>query len=434
MEWWEKKLAMIGGVTFRGQLPPRQHEFASLAEHGISLRPDPGSTDSAWLTWLSHPDWGVARLSCSQAHEPPPSELYTYSMLSPAEMDLAQSGGSIVSLSMDPLHGNVLRDRKLLLRFMRAVMGNDGLVAIDVFAQKVWSREALDDELAHDADLDIEGIMTVGAVAHEDGRLYWMHSHGLAEIGGFDFDILNPWPGSGDAYEELFRSLAYLIMEGTLGPSTGRCAVMHPNGVVRTVEMERFLKDAAPQWRDLLSGSMGDDPHMQRRSVLCEPTGSPIGGAVGGKKPEPVKFLTRELPEEPIFWFSKSATELMAERAKNTYTLLRSIHLELAELDLPCLLKLGIDTDAGAPTDKEHLWFEAHKLGPHSVDATLVNQPYHVSRMKEGSRGRHSIDLISDWSIMTPMGQITPRSTLPLRMIRADWDEARRPSRESREG
>jgi hypothetical protein len=57
-----------------------------------------------------------------------------------------------VSVAAEARTGNILRDRKDFLRFLRALMGAEGVAALDHAARSFWSRPALDDELAHDAD------------------------------------------------------------------------------------------------------------------------------------------------------------------------------------------------------------------------------------------------------------------------------------------
>jgi hypothetical protein len=88
-------------------------------------------------------------------------------------------------------------------------------------------------------------------------------------------------------------------------------------------------------------------------------------------------------------------------------------------------VKLGYQVDNGGKGDREHLWFLAHELGDDTIDATLGNQPHRISRMNDGDRGRHSADLISDWTIMTPVGMMTPRSTAAAHMVRADPEGVR---------
>ena len=38
------------------------------------------------------------------------------------------------------------------------------------------------------------------------------------------------------------------------------------------------------------------------------------------------------------------------------------------------------------------------------LDATLLNEPHGIARMRAGQRGRHSVEALSDWQIFTPVG------------------------------
>ena len=68
---------------------------------------------------------------------------------------------------------------------------------------------------------------------------------------------------------------------------------------------------------------------------------------------------------------------------------------------------------------REHLWFEVHDVRDDQVDATLVNEPYDVARLRQGDRGAHDVERITDWLIPTPFGLITPRSQVAARRVRA---------------
>lgn len=109
----------------------------------------------------------------------------------------------------------------------------------------------------------------------------------------------------------------------------------------------------------------------------------------------------------------------MARRAHDSLPRLRALAAELAELEAVAIVKLGLDTDHGG---HEHLWFEVHGFDEDAVDATLMNAPFHIARLKQGDRGRQSLAALSDWAILTPIGRIDPRSTRTLRHIRDNWD------------
>ena len=190
------------------------------------------------------------------------------------------------------------------------------------------------------------------------------------------------------------------------------------------VGMDTFLRSAEDQWRKGL-GPMVEESHRRKRSVVCEPEPSLLGRLFRTSKLQPARLLTGSVPDNPMFGFSTAASDLMAERARGTYPLLRSLHREFAEFEFPCIVKLGFRIDGGSETDKEHMWFEVHEPRDGSIDCTCVNTPYRVSSLHEGQRGEHPVDLLSDWVIMTPAGNITPRSSNIARIIRSRADEMR---------
>ena len=73
------------------------------------------------------------------------------------------------------------------------------------------------------------------------------------------------------------------------------------------------------------------------------------------------------------------------------------------------LVKLGYRTDhAASDDDREHLWFEVHAIEPGRVEATLLNEPYDVARMKEGDRDSHDLELLTDWTVLCQYGRFAP--------------------------
>lgn len=59
------------------------------------------------------------------------------------------------------------------------------------------------------------------------------------------------------------------------------------------------------------------------------------------------------------------------------------------------------------------------------MEATLENRPYGVSRLRPGEGGAHSLELVTDWTILTPFGSITPRSLVAARAVRERPGEVR---------
>ena len=425
MGWLNRSVHCAGSVLFRGRMPPRLEELSGLSKYGVRVRPKKQDPRVHWAADLEHERWGKSLVVCLRNVPRPPTEWMAHDAgLSESERAEAAAGQSHVTVRVDGAKNNVLRDRKHLLGFLRAVMGDDGAVAADHTAMRLWSRAALDDELSHDADLDIDGLYCVHAVVPEGAEApSWLHTHGLAQIGFFDFDILNPNTDLLGTQADALRAIALAIVEGEVKASTPSFDLAQPGGRLRFVEVSEFNRKADPQTRSLRLVDETDEEHNKDRTVICEPAGGLLGRFFD--KLRPCRFLSGEFPDEAVMRFSTAAGDLMGERARGTYGLLRKLVKEFEEFGLPAIVKIGYVVDGGEANDKEHLWFSVDALHADHVDATLRSQPFNVSRMREGQRGSHRLELLSDWAILTPAGMITPRNTTPARLIREHRDELR---------
>ena len=148
--------------------------------------------------------------------------------------------------------------------------------------------------------------------------------------------------------------------------------------------------------------------------VLCEPSGRKLFGYGRGDRPEPLALARRRFSELFAAIFASDATELMARRAQATIGVLRSLSEELKPYEVTVLAKLGLPTRRGG---REHLWFEGPRAHGHRPRRHPRQPPIDVD-LRENTRGRHPLDLLTDWTIITPIGQVTPRSQLVARRLR----------------
>ncbi|HZW09988.1 MAG TPA: DUF4026 domain-containing protein [Phycisphaerales bacterium] len=409
-------------VFFPRTGPLRLDDMGYLECHG--LRISPGSFEgAAWALELGHRQWGRATLFCMPELPLPSREVLRFtSGLCEEERDSIASARSGLQILVPPQTKNVLRDRKRMLRFAQAVMGSDGLAVADHASKLFWTARALEDELCHDADLDITGLFVTHAVYSESDTRQngdehpptrWMHTHGLAELGALDFDILRPNAElHGGAYDAV-RALAFAIVEGEVWPGAPPYQLGNPRGGVALVRADVFQVRAAPADAALRDH---DEAHSSDRVVVCDP---PAGGplALLRGRPRPSRFLSRGINDRSVIHFTKGATELMAERARNTYGVFRTLFGDLQHFELPALVKLGYETDLRGG-NVEHLWFQVHGVRDSIIDATLINRPYAIAGMHEGQRAEHPAERLTDWSFMTPLGSITPRDFRAARAIR----------------
>jgi hypothetical protein len=203
---------------------------------------------------------------------------------------------------------------------------------------------------------------------------------------------------------------------------------MIPGGDVRLVDVRDFQKRAGRALNDLRPGA--DAEHNHDRAVLCDVAGGWLGRIFG--RVTPSRMLSQPLREEMVVPFPTAASKLMAERAKGTYLQFRQLAGEFAEFDFPVIVKLGYRIDGGGTDEREHLWFEVNNLHDDRIDATLQSVPRAVKKMKKGQRGWHMLELLTDWAILTPLGTITPRYTVPARQIRGNREQFRQLMLEAR--
>jgi hypothetical protein len=425
--WWKRKQDLFGAVHFPGTLAPTLESLEGLGE--CEVRPTAPPEDASWAATLLHPRWGRADIHATRTAIPLPDAVIEHAVqLTDDERKRARRAGATILLSVPAHDGDVLRDRKRLLHFFSAIMGRDGIVAADVLAQHLWTRARLDDELAHPAPLDIDQIHIVHFVGRGPGEVDWAHSHGLATAGFRDFDVLRPHPELASRQRDLLRALALAVVEGEERPTLATGSTP-----IELVPVEQFTREAAAADRALRD----DEDHSEGRVVACDP---PANGGLArlfrGARPRPARLLTNGIDERrQLVQFSRSATELMAIRARETIEIFGRLADEFAFLQPLPLVKLGYRVDgATSDQDREHLWFEVHRILGDRLDATLLNRPFRIARMDVGDRDLHPIELLTDWNLQTPVGAITPGGLSLGRAIRERRDElesiARQASRE----
>lgn len=420
MGWFQKSMPIAGSVLFRGSLPPKVSDLRLPA--GASATPREPNANVHWHADATSLTLGTAELVCLRNAPLPPRELIAYdNALTDAEKAAVALGRSMVTVRVPPTKGNLLGDRKRLLTWLGALFDDDAVVAFDHESGRPWSRGMLDDELSHDADVDVTALYAVHAISTGDGPCTWLHTHGLAELGKVDFDILHPAEALTSNASDLIRALAFAVLEDRLKAGSDLVA-FHPGGAIAAADAKAFDAAAPPDERAIRDMGPGDESHRIDRIVLVEPSKRGLfARLLGTKKLQASRALMNFPDDRAIVFFGHDASALAAERARKTWTQCLALREEFADLKLPAIVKLGYRVDGGGETDLEHLWFEVHEAGAETIDATLMNEPFDISTMKAGQRGTHRVmEVMSDWMLMTPLGSVTPRSTSALRALRTN--------------
>jgi uncharacterized protein YegJ (DUF2314 family) len=256
-----------------------------------------------------------------------------------------------------------------------------------------------------------------------DRRTSWLHTHGLGELGKYDFDILNPNDALLSNAQDVLRAIAFALLEGKLKPAGKPFPAFRPGGMVRAIDAETFDRKAPDEERSIRDVRADDDGvHTKNRVVLCDPPRAGIARWFGRSAVRASQSLMNFPEDRALMYFSTEATQLAEARARDTFDRFREIFAETRELGLPATVKIGYRIDGGGEDEREHLWFDVHAIDKETVDATLTNAPFNIKRMTEGMRDHHSLSGLSDWMVSSPAGWITPRSSTPLRVIRANAD------------
>ncbi|MGV3772082.1 MAG: DUF4026 domain-containing protein [Verrucomicrobiales bacterium] len=415
LKWFHKQTAFAGSAFYRGNWPLRKEEFYSLRSHGIEVSESATPAENViWALKLNHPQWGAADLFCMRDAPLPPHILIDMDVgLIETEKQALKSCQCTISLRSVGTQQNLLQDRKNGLRYLHLALGEEGVAALDHVSQKFWSKGTLDIEMSHGAELDIESLFTVHAVSNEGTDYYWVHTHGLGEIGYFDIDILQAHSDYlGFGYETI-RGLAFQIVEEKI--KAGDEARIAGEMKATLVPVAEFLKNADPEFSNMRADA--PESHTENRVVLCEPGGRNLF-SFKNRTFRPAKVFTSPVDERNLIPFSHETSELMSRRARATYSLLKELHQELAEFKFTTIVKLGYHPEGRSDDSNEHMWFEVHEFIGDKMDATLLNEPFTIPGMKAGQRAIHSIDRLTDWQIITPGLGINPRRNADLRWLR----------------
>jgi hypothetical protein len=430
-------------ALYAAELPPSPAEvrrrLGSGAYRWQALPPGPRGS---WGFRVEHPEWGPACIAgMPEVPALPSSSVEFCSRLLPEEKAHARAARSVLAVIASERAGHAAQDRKFLLRFLELLLdpSSPHATGYDCRANKLWSADALREELEHDADLDIDALLELHGTSDvlpatrprtdgrglglEGPRVDWLHSHGLAELGAYDFEILRPSPQLLGASFELVRGIAHRLLHGTLDPHAPRQTLFVPDGAIALVEAARFDAEGPLEERALRVRLPHGDPHDgPRRLVVCDPlvAADPQAQRTSSWPIRASRALRRIPREGAVIDFPPQVTALLAERAQKTVPALRAIAEELAEVTMPPLLQVFCPIDPSVPdTAHEILHFELIDFtSDETFEAELLQNPARTSALARGRRISIGIEDLANWSIATPIGPITPYDRTAARMLR----------------
>ena len=321
---------------------------------------------------------------------------------------IAEARSAPMTIAVETYFGEQpIFDLHAQLRLLHAV-APDACVVIDAcrFTTRLpkWLREAAEARTPPSP----RALYTIHAV-HDEGFV-WVHTHGLQRCGAREVELLDVPMGQTDRIDALVHAVACMWMEHGV-PDEGELFTPGKDMDVVWQSWERYLDG-----HDVHGPGGPDD----RDDVHAAPSGvlrASVRSWTGRKLRCPSQLPGLRC-DHPMLFISTMETDRQALLAAERLPRFVALHARLAG-EARFLVKLGYPVDgATGPDDgREHLWFEVHGFDGDQVDATLLNSPYGVSALREGDRGLHALDKLSDWTILTPDGRFGPDEVFHLERL-----------------
>ena len=322
------------------------------------------------------------------------------------EFDAALRSQFFVSVTCK-LGRNVLESLHAQVRLLAALAPN-AVAMLDLNALHARTGDWIRDAASASVPPAPTSFFTVHSV-FDDHRNAWLHTHGLHRMGCIELDIVGVRRRHAAALGDLINGVARFFLDCGVPPPNTR---FHAGNDLPLVwlpwEAGLLQVDASPG-----GAADRDAGHGCERGILFAPAkDSP-------ERLEPPRSYVRLIEADPIFYVSPAETARMQRLARErlpSFLALQSRYAKNRKWDFQ--VKLGFATDNNAEghtcSGVEHLWFDVQSATRMSVDGTLVNQPYHVARLRQGQRGTFDLRLLTDWAIESPGGRYTPESVLQL--------------------
>ncbi len=281
-----------------------------------------------------------------------------------------------------------------------AALAPDAVVLADLNACGTHGGDWLRDMASSEVPPASKFMFTIHMVFEGDGPV-WLHTHGLLRFGTFELEALDVPQSDAQAVSHLVNAVAAMFVKRKPPPPDEP----FPAGRDLDVVWLPWQDGVTRVKKGLLgTGKDRDEYHSHPSAVLFAPGKKLLGRRRYGS----LATYAKKLSDNPLLYVSSMETErmsLMAKERLGQFVALQKRHG--SEDGWGFLVKLGYPMDDDAD-NREHLWFIVHDVREGEVDATLVNQPYHIARMHEGQRGWHKLELLSDWTIFSPRGRFGP--------------------------
>lgn len=304
----------------------------------------------------------------------------------------------------------------LQLKVMHAIVPKASL-AIDFMSYRLLSAQWLRMTAESQIPPSPNYLFTIHGVYDEkgDNKTYWLHTHGLLRCGSVEFEILN-FSNNPQQMNDLITHVVKKALKEPIQENHKFQIGYDGMGInLSWLRWEEAINDFP---KDILGG-LGD--REGEGNVHADPSG--IIFAVEDNNMISPEIYGKTLSDNPIYYISEEETFRMSELAKERFfafkdafekygakpqkkSFLKNLFGKKEEQEpWRFLVKLGLSVDdANSTTDREHLWFDVLSINGNTIEGELLNQPYWISGLNQGSVKTYPIELLTDWLIYPPEG------------------------------
>lgn len=249
-------------------------------------------------------------------------------------------------------------------------------------------------------------IYTVQAVSGDDGCV-WLHSHGLNRCGLPELEILNSTKDTYQNHYNIIETMAnrMLELEEPLEKKEPLYLARLSEDISVVTTMVDWQEAVKLYPADMLGGE--NDRKEGHNENTCAIFVYPTYNDYEKKNFIPVSIFDEILENNPIYMLTSRETKRMKMLAgERIGYMLKAFE----NRENKVLVKIGLEVDRefrDGNNTSEHIWFELLDTSDGRVRAKLIQEPYYVKNMHEGSEGTYTFDKITDWIIYTKEGRIT---------------------------
>ena len=303
--------------------------------------------------------------------------------------------------------GDALVSYHLQLKMIDA-MFSGVLAVIDDSAEKILSGRWVSLAAASNVPPAPRYLYTVQAVGGGEGEV-WLHSHGLNRCGTTELEILGSTSENYEAHYYVIETMANRMLEledEPLEPREPLFLARLSDQVILVTTMLPWNEAIALYDEDILGGASDrEEGHNQDTSCIFTYAN---GEDYEQGRISSVSIYDELLADNPVYMVSAKETERMKALAIERLDYVRRV---AGSENTTILVKIGLTVDEDKKSDgneKEHIWFELQEINDRTLRAELTQEPYYIEGIHKGYVGEYTLDMVTDWIILTPEQRITP--------------------------